>query len=107
MIGQTVYFFDINRRVYPKDGGVGRSPIWREHWRPETIVSETTRSWVTNHKSKIPKNAVAHDRFAWDQKDIDHAEFVHEHQHRIAERVGRLGDAEVLKQVAELIGYES
>ena len=31
-VGDPIWMFNGNRRVYPKDGGIGRSPIFREHW---------------------------------------------------------------------------
>lgn len=39
-----VWVFDINRRVYPEGGGIGRSPIYREHWRKVAVTGQTSRS---------------------------------------------------------------
>ena len=53
------WFFDVNHRVYPKDGNhFSASPIWREHWRRREVVGETTRSWLVGSRYsyvKIPK----------------------------------------------------
>lgn len=55
-IGDTVYKFDINYRVYDKPGMNGRV-IYREHFRPRRIVGETKFSWLTDRDEKIKKKA--------------------------------------------------
>jgi len=47
-VGDTVWVFDINRRVY--DGnGLGAKIIYREHFRPVHIIGETSRSWILDY----------------------------------------------------------
>ena len=56
VLGQTVWVFNENRRVYNKDAN-GRSvgaPIYREKWIETTITGETTRSWIVSKDIKIP-----------------------------------------------------
>jgi hypothetical protein len=107
-IGSTVYVFDINRRVYPpKPPGKSYSssgPIWREHWVPQQIVGETSRSWITNHDRKIPKRGEAHG-VAFDKADVDRAAWVHDNVHKIADKVTRCKDFDVLVRVAAAVGY--
>lgn len=106
-IGDTVYWFDQNRRVYPpKQAGqifASGGPIWKEHWRPERIVSETSRSWVTDFGSKIPKSGP----HGWltSQEEINDLAWAHDNAHRIASRIDERLPLNVLKQIAALVGY--
>ena len=105
-IGSPVWIFNSNRRVY-REGARG-GPIWREHWMPEKIVGETSRSWIVGQgtwEKKIPKKGPWHG-VAFSQEEIDNAAYVHEHRFRISEKVGRLDDFACLRKIAELIGYE-
>ena len=47
-VGDKVWLFDFNRRVYPKEGGMGRSPIYSEHFYQCEIDGETSRSWIVS-----------------------------------------------------------
>jgi hypothetical protein len=98
------WVFDLNHRVYPKGNGICSEPIWREHWRKVVIVSETSRSWVTSCRRKIPKRG-GHG-IAFSEEDIDRREYIVENRFHIASLVQRLNDYETLKQVAALVGYE-
>lgn len=106
-IGSTVWFFDINRRIYPKDGGIGRRPIWREHWRPEKISSETSRSWVTEWDRKIPKKGPLPHGVAICEEEIQRLGFIEEHRWRIAEHVRSVRDYDTLRMIADLCGYKA
>jgi hypothetical protein len=105
-IGDTVYRFDGNWRVYRKDAngrGVG-PPLYREHWRPTAIVGETSRSWVTTFGTKLPKGKPAPRGWCYSLADIEREAFRDEHAYRIAEAIHRL-DYDTLAAVARLIGY--
>ncbi len=106
-VGSPVWIFSENRRVYRKDG-VGGGPIWREHWRQDKIIGETSRSWIVGQGSweqKIPKKGPWHG-VAFSEKEIDQAAYVHDNRHRISDAVGRLQDYACLREIAELVGYE-
>jgi len=122
-VGSTVWVFDPDRRVYPskveKGNLWGGPPIWREHWRPCVIIGETSRSWLVGYSAgdpnprKIGKRDLASGKVhgvLTTSQDLDAACYVNEHAYDIAERVKRLSGgrkaAEVLKQIALLIGYE-
>lgn len=105
-IGSTVWRFDENRRVYPKDSGIGASPIWREHWRPVKIVGETSGSWVAQNDGKINKKAPGQ-KWAFSQAEIDEREWVEVHRHQIREHILQVTDPAVLRQIAALVGYEA
>jgi hypothetical protein len=123
-IGSTVWIFDPDRRVYaekPKKGNLWYSgaPIWREHWRPCVIMGETRVSWLVGHTKddtyprKINKRDLAAGKahgVLTSEADLDAACYVHEHAHKIGERVqrisGGLAAAETLRKIAALVGYE-
>lgn len=112
MIGQTVWVFDPNRRVYRKNAagcGFG-APVYREHFRPIVISGETSRSWTVGDgrwQIKIPKagGAVRGNIFMTEAAVNDDV-WIKEHKYRIESLVGRLTDVETLRKVAALIGYE-
>jgi len=108
-IGATAWVFDENRRIYAKgeDGrSLGDGPIWREHWRPEKITSETSRSWVTEYKTKIPKRNRDPRWFALTQLEIDEQAYVHENRYRIIEAVSRVSDASTLRAIEAVLERE-
>lgn len=105
-VGGFVWIFDINVRKYRRDEN-GRSfggPIWREHWVRHEITGETSRSWITNRNKKIPKSGGR--GIAFCEEDIDRAAFVEENRYRIGQAVGAIRDYDLLKKVADLIGYK-
>jgi hypothetical protein len=116
-VGSTVWIFDENRRVYP-DGPDGRRsfgtrPIWREHWRPTMILSETRVSWCLEGRRKISKRGLAASTVRGvltSEADLDAACYVHEHASKISDRVGRISGgrqaAGMLRQIAALVGYD-
>ena len=103
-IGDTIWRFNNNRRVYKE----GRStPIYREHWIPSEITGETTRSWIIGMgygEYKIPKKG-AHHGFAFTQQEVDDDCYVKENLYRISRTLEYVRDANILRQVASLIGY--
>lgn len=112
-VGDKIWRFDDNRRVYPKAppgklwprGG----PIYREHWYEVEITGETSRSWVVGKgygECKVPKKGVHHG-FAFTKQELDDACYVHEHAHKLGDEVRRLRDAATLRLVANAIGYEA
>jgi hypothetical protein len=45
-VGDKVWLFDSNRRVYPKDNKFSSAPIFSEHFHQVIIDGETSRSWL-------------------------------------------------------------
>ena len=110
-IGDPVWVFYENHRVYrparPGEDGFRGGPIWRAHWQKQTVVGETARSWVLGDGSKVPKKGADHGLFAFSEADIDKRAWVHENRHHISRVVGLIEDHDLLRKVAELIGYEN
>jgi hypothetical protein len=53
-VGDKVWLFSENRRVYPKNSKFSSGPIYAEHFYQVTIDGETSRSWLIE-KTKYPK----------------------------------------------------
>ncbi len=112
-IGSTVWVFDINHRVYHKNGERHRL-IWREHWRPRKIVADTRVSWILDdspwrpaNATRVPKKNASTYHFAFSEDDINERAYVNEHRHRIGDLVRSIDNADLLRQVAALVGYEA
>lgn len=101
-IGSTIWIFDQNRRVYRDNRS---RPVYREYWRPIKITSETTRSWITEWGQKIPKKG-EHHGVCFTEKEVDDKSWVEENRYKISEAVNRMRDAETLRAVAKLAGYD-
>lgn len=110
-VGGTIWVFDINRRVYrerkPGELYASGGPIWREHWQPRKVVGETSRSWVLERGTKVPKKGADPSCFAFSEADIDRRAWVNENQHKIARMVERCHDYETLRKVAASVGFET
>ena len=105
-IGDTVWVFDQNRRVYERDKN-GRSyggPIWREHWVLRIVVNETSRSWLLSCGTKVPKKGEAR-CFVYSEAELDDRCFVNDHAFRIGNDVKYTKDPAKLRAIAEIIGY--
>lgn len=110
-VGSTVWIFDENRRVYPKaeKGRLWASggPIYREHWTPAKIISETSRSWITDRwDRKVPKKG-DHPGVCFTQKEVDDAVWMNDHKYKVAKAVERCRDVEAMKAIARIVGYET
>lgn len=99
------WVFDGNRRKYRlKNGYTVGNPIWREHWCKVTIVGETSRSWLTSCRRKIPK--AGREGVSFSMEEIERLAFVEENRYWIGDAVSRLKDYGALKSIADLIRYE-
>ena len=59
-VGDILWSFDSNRRVYSKPGFGGGGPIYRKHYQQETIVGETSLSWLVGEPpTKVNKKTLA------------------------------------------------
>lgn len=106
-IGDTVYTFDVNRRVYERDekGKSYGGPIYREHWRPWLIVGEEKRSWLVTYGEGGRPQKMAKPQFKTEAEVAD-ACWMNDHRYRLSETLQRCGDVALLRQIAALIGYK-
>jgi hypothetical protein len=116
-IGDTVWVFDGNRRVYrkPEVGRIWASggPIYREHFRPMPIIGETKQSWVIGHPWQSWKvNKKTHEmkagtgyspRVYFTQAEVDDDVWVHDTRPVVCERVVKCVNADVLRQIVALL----
>jgi hypothetical protein len=113
MIGQTIYVFDINRRVYPKRppgaAYLGEGPIYREHWRAEKVVGETRVSWVLEFGRKVPKDQAKARKqgVVFTAQEVDDDCWLKSHRYRIVNDISRIDDPALLRKIADLIGYKA
>lgn len=75
-VGDTVWVFDMNRRVY-EGNGLSARIIYREHFRPLQIVGETSRSWVLRNERKVSKKSL--DGLYLSEYEIDLACWEHDY----------------------------
>jgi len=55
-VGDKVWLFDGNRRVYKKNGESFTAPIYEEHFYLAIIDGETSRSWLIGRNKYSKKN---------------------------------------------------
>jgi hypothetical protein len=104
-VGDTVWVFDGNRTVYKRDETGRRfgAPIWREHWRPEEIVSETTRSWITKWGTKISKKNPGV-LVIFSEEELDKRCWIKDNQYKIIDKIRYENlDYDTLKAIDDLI----
>ena|ERR1700722_15390123 len=113
-IGDTLFNFDGNRRTYQHSNGSGYSSfgsIYEKHFEPVQIIGETKISWVMKlYDAKVNKKTLESsmkyaDRGYFTKGAMEAGIWFHEHRHKIANEVGRVG-IEQLKEIARIIGYQ-
>ena len=103
-IGDKLFIFDINKRVYPPGPGF-HPPIYREHFVPVEVIGETSRSWVIGRYRQEDFKAPKRDPFS---KSLYTAEMVedqcwkHDKIHQVISDL-RQADGATVRAVAALI----
>lgn len=97
-IGDKVWLFDINRRVYSKDGGIGRAPIYSEHFYEAIISGETKRSWIVNGKKFDKKDC----RGLYTNKQKEDAIWANENRRKIVRKV-EICNVSLLRRIQEIL----
>lgn len=111
-IGTKVWVFDLDHRVYPKSETRWKfgSPIYSEHFRPAEITGETTRSWIVRGgmigEKRIPKKAPFANTGVYSDSLKDDKIWENQHRNKIIDQLRFCNDVDVLRKIAELIGYE-
>ena len=101
-IGDTVWVFDQNHRVY-EEGASG--PVWIKHWVERRIVDETSRSWVLKNHLRVNKeNHGSGVAFSW--REVEDHRWVNDNQYKILRRLNTMHDYDTLKAIAKMIGYK-
>lgn len=102
-IGDKVWCFDQNRRVYDGKGSFGGHIIYAGHFYESKITGETSRSWIVGqygdkYSKKDPSGLYT------DEQKAD-AIWMHDNRHKIAGIVDRCRDIEKMRQIAQIVGY--
>ena len=105
-IGDTVYQFDINHRVYARDaaGRAQGGPIYREYFRPYVITGTDKRSWLVSAPGSDRQFKVSKDKVLTSGQ-MDEQCWVEDHRIKVVRLVDQCRDPAVLKSVAALLGY--
>ena len=106
-IGDTLYHFDVNRRVYSKPPA-GSDRIWgdiiyAEHFKALKIVGETRVSWLLEHNYKVKKDAIG--TLFLTQEQMSDNIWSHHHRHKIRDLLDQANAAE-LRTIGGILGYQ-
>jgi hypothetical protein len=110
-VGDTLFHFDINRRVYDKPlAGTGRifgTIIYREHFKPLKIIGETRQSWLLEfgYKAKKGDDPIKRGGF-YTEVEMEDNIWTHDHRHKVRDLLDRASPTQ-LREVAEILGYTS
>ena len=124
-VGDLLWFFDGDRRVYARDekGRAVGGPIWREHWVPMVVLAESPVAWwmarsIHSHligepteqlefvvAAKLLKGRPLPGGWAFGSEHIDEMAWVQQHRPAISCAVSRCDDPAILRQVAALVGW--
>lgn len=114
-VGDTIYQFDENHRVYPRDdsGRATGGAIYAEFFIPHVIKSETKQSWLSGYRgedrvNKKTMREAGRSGFhghQWFTEEGRAAQiWLHEHRQPIV-RALEHANVEQLRRVAEIVGY--
>lgn len=109
-IGDALYRFDRNHRVYARDatGRANGAPIYAEHFERGEVIGETKLSWlcrIAHGERKVNKKTMLESVPGWSshrwytEAQKDDAIWIKENRHHLAERVARCNDAATLRGV--------
>ena len=110
-IGDTIYRFDRNRRVYDKPG-FGGTPIYREHFEPLKIIGENKISWLLERGWKAKKNTLSSaasmqygGRGFFTAEDMGDDIWRHDHLHKLREAIQQ-ASPDQLRSIAKILEYK-
>lgn len=114
-VGDTLYRFSANRRVYPKPGTFsgGGAPIYREHFEPLKIIGENKVSWLLEQDWKASKRDLKSaasmqygGRGFFTAEGMEDDIWQHDHRYKIRDLFDRCS-VDTLRQIASLLGYRA
>ena len=105
-IGDTVYLFDINHRVYKRnaDGRATGGPVYREHFRPFVIQGEDKRSWLVVSQGHTWQQRLAKSKFITAEQ-MDERIWLNDHRYKLNRLLNNCSDVDTLKAVADVLNY--
>jgi len=109
-IGDTLYRFDGNRRVY--GSGMRGAPIYREHFQPLKIIGENKVSWILENNWKAKKKDLSSARAFqfggrgfFTEEDMEADIWRKDHRYAIRDLLDK-APTDQLKQIAAILGYD-
>lgn len=114
MIGETLYLYDGNYRVYEDDNGnKTSSPNPRHYFRPVPIIDETRNSWIVNHYGdfvKVNKETmavrtlgVAYHRRAYTQQQMEEHIWMENNKYALVDMVKYCNDVTKLRMIKDIL----
>lgn len=116
-VGDTIWRFDHNIRVYPErrpgETYTHARPIYRRQWRPEVITGETSRSWIIHggrwDETKVPKkpNPIQKRQWCFSEAELEGRVWWENNHCSLADAVRDCRNPEVLRKIASIpeLGY--
>jgi hypothetical protein len=102
------YHFDVNRRVYEKDGIKRNSPYYDEHFVKIEIIEETDKEYICQFGRTINKRSMLYKidsstrKKVFTEQEKEDDIYVNSKAHRLAELV-RKSDANTLRDIERLL----
>ena len=93
-VGNRVWLFDENRRVYVKGG---HSPVYSKHFYQAVIEGETSRSWVVNGQKFAKNNPMG----LYTDAQKEGKMWANVERYKIVDKVNRCS-TEILKKIFEI-----
>jgi len=113
-IGDRLFEFNENRRVYERDASGHNRIVYRKHFLPHWIVGTEGRSWVVCStppgerewgRQKVGFASVGRGKWHTEQQVEDRI-WAREHRYTISRMVDA-ADVPLLRRIAEMVGYEA
>jgi len=113
-VGDPIWIYEQEKNVYDKDGKYLRRGKWVEY----TITGENKQSLLVGNSRSIAKKDLTKTRktnnygymgihpVAYSQEEVNDSIWMNKHRYKISEAVSNLKSSGLLRQVADLIGYE-
>ena len=102
------YHFDVNRRVYEKDGKRSNAPFYEEHFVKIQIIEETDKEYICQYGRTINKRSMLYKidsstrKKVFTEQEKEDDVYVNSKAHSLAELV-RKSDANTLREVERLL----
>ena len=102
------YHFDVNRRVYEKDGIKRNAPFYEEHFVKIEIIEETDKEYICQYGRTINKRSMLYKidsstrKKVFTKQEKEDDVYVNSKAHSLAELV-RKSDANTLREVELLL----
>lgn len=97
--GDKIWLFDINRRIYPKNGK--GNPIYSEHFYQAIVSGETKRSWLVAGKKFSKKNPLG----IYTNEQKSDAIWENENRYKIIEKI-EFCSIDKLKQIENILNKQ-